>query len=128
MTSLVTGFWARAARVEHPGAFYDVLTRGNQRQKIFYDDRDRKKYLSLLRSLKKAYAFRIHAYVLMLNHVHLFLEAGDVPLSRFMQRLGSSYTQYFNRRHRLAGHLFHWQRILKSRLINNDPAFLLVLH
>ena len=97
---------ARRARVEYPGAFYHVITRGNQRQKIFYDDPDRQKYLSLLCSLKEAYAFRIHAYVLMLNHVHLLLEAGDVPLSRIMQRLGSSYTQYFNRRHKLAGHLF----------------------
>jgi REP element-mobilizing transposase RayT len=62
--------------------------------------------LSLLRSLKEAYAFRIHAYVLMLNHVHLLLEAADIPLSRFMQTLGRSYTQYFKPRHRLSDHLF----------------------
>jgi REP element-mobilizing transposase RayT len=67
---------ARAGRVDTQGAFYHLITRGNQRQKIFYDDQDRKKYLSLLRSLKEAYAFRLHAYVLMLNHVHLLSEAG----------------------------------------------------
>jgi REP element-mobilizing transposase RayT len=97
---------ARRPRVEYPGAFYHVITRGNQRQRIFRDDRDRKKYLEILSSLKTQFSFRISAYVLMLNHVHLLVESGEVPLSRIMQRLGSGYTQYFNRRHRQVGHLF----------------------
>jgi hypothetical protein len=42
----------------------------------------------------------------MPNHVHLLVESGEVPLSRIMQRLGSGYTQYFNRRHKQVGHLF----------------------
>jgi REP element-mobilizing transposase RayT len=78
---------ARRARVEYPGAFYHVITRGNQRQRIFRDDRDRKKYLEILSSLKNQFSFRIRAYVLMQNHVHLLVESGEVPLSRIMQRL-----------------------------------------
>ena len=66
-------------------------------------DRDRTKYLEILANLKTQYSFRIPAYVLMVNHVHLLLESGAVPLSRIMQRLGSGYTQYFNRRHRQVG-------------------------
>lgn len=97
---------ARRSRIEYPGAFYHVISRGNQRQKIFADDRDRRKYLELLFGLRETYGFRLHGYVLMMNHVHLLMEAGDVPLSRLMQRLGSGYTQYFNRRHGLVGHLF----------------------
>jgi REP element-mobilizing transposase RayT len=97
---------ARRARVEYPGALYHVITRGNQRQRIFRDDRDRDKYLEILSSLKNQFSFRISAYVLMLSHTHLLLESGEVPLSRIMQRLGSGYTQYFNRRHKQVGHLF----------------------
>ncbi len=97
---------ARAPRIEYPGALYHVITRGNQRQKTFIDDKDREKYLDLLKSLKKAYGFRLYAYVLMANHVHLLVETGRIPLSRVMQRLSSGYTQYYNRRHRLVGHLF----------------------
>src|SRR5262245_2102401 len=97
---------ARRARVEYPGALYHVITRGNQRQRIFRDDRDREKYLEILSSLKTQFLFRIPAYVLMPNHVHLLVESGEVPLSRMMQRLGSGYTQYFNRRHKQVGHLF----------------------
>lgn len=97
---------ARRARVEYPGALYHVITRGNQRQRIFRDDRDRQKYLEILSNLKTQFSFRIPAYVLMPNHVHLLVESGDIPLSRMMQRLGSGYTQYFNRRHKQVGHLF----------------------
>jgi hypothetical protein len=58
----------RRARVEYPGTLYHVITRGNQRQSIFRDDRDRDKYLEILSRLKNQFSFRIMAYVLMLNH------------------------------------------------------------
>ena len=113
---------ARRARVEYAGALYHVITRGNQRQRIFRDDRDRTKYLEILANLKTQYSFRIPAYVLMVNHVHLLLESGAVPLSRIMQRLGSGYTQYFNRRHRQVGHLF--QGRYKAILCDKDNYLL----
>ena len=113
---------ARRPRVEFPGALYHVITRGNQRQKIFYDDQDRNKYLSLLQDFKEAYSFRVYAYVLMRNHVHLLMETARVPLSRIMQRLSSGYTQYFNRRHRLTGHLF--QGRYKAILCDKDSYLL----
>jgi len=113
---------ARRTRVEYPGALYHAISRGNQRQKIFKDDRDRTKYLALLSRLKELHSFRIHAYVLMPNHVHLLVESGRVPLSRIMQRLGSGYTQYFNRRHGLVGHLF--QGRYKAILCDKDNYLL----
>jgi hypothetical protein len=42
----------------------------------------------------------------MSNHVHLLVETGSQPLSRFMQGVQQSYTQYFNRKHHKVGHLF----------------------
>ena len=97
---------ARRPKVEYPGALYHVITRGNQRQRIFYDDQGRSNYLGLLKNQKEAHGFHVYAYVLMRNHVHMLIETGKVPLSRIMQRLSSAYTQYFNRRHKLSGHLF----------------------
>ncbi|MBI2359261.1 MAG: hypothetical protein HYV04_10215 [Deltaproteobacteria bacterium] len=58
---------ARRVRVEYPGALYHVITRGNQRQRIFRDDRDREKYLEILSGLKNQFSFCISAYVLILN-------------------------------------------------------------
>ena len=97
---------ARRPRIEYPGALYHVIARGNQRQRIFVDDSDRRHYLNLLLPLKKTCSFRLYTYVLMHNHVHMLIETGTIPLSRIMQRLIGGYTQYFNRRHGLTGHLF----------------------
>jgi putative transposase len=58
----------------------------------------------------------------MPNHVHLLVRSGQVPLSRIMQRLGSGYTQYFNRRHGLVGHLFRGR--YKAILCDKDSSLL----
>lgn len=97
---------ARKPRIEFPGAFYHVIARGNNRQKIFADDKDYKYFLERLKLYKERFKFVLFAYTLMPNHIHLLLETGEVPLSRIMQALQFTYTQKFNRRHKKVGHLF----------------------
>lgn len=113
---------ARPPRIEYPGALYHVITRGNQKQKIFADDKDRRRYLERLLALKKVQSFRLYAYVLMQNHVHLLMQTGEIPLSQIMQRLTGGYTRYFNRRHGLTGHLF--QGRYKAILCDKDSYLL----
>lgn len=96
----------RKPRIEYHGAFYHVITRGNQRQKIFKDAADFQKYLQLLAIYKNRYSYHLYAYVLMSNHVHLLIETGDVPLSKILQGINQTYTMYFNRRYWTVGHLF----------------------
>jgi REP element-mobilizing transposase RayT len=115
---------ARRPRVEFDGAFYHVIVRGNQRQKIFRDDRDRLYYLQRVEHYRKRYQFNIYAYVLMSNHVHLLLETGATPLSKIVQGIQFTYTQYYNRRYRTVGHLF--QGRYKAILCDRD-AYLLEL-
>jgi len=97
---------ARKPRIEFPGAFYHVIARGNNRQKVFADDEDYESFLERLDFYKGRFQFILYAYVLMPNHIHLLIEAGESPLSRVMQALQSTYTQKFNRRHKKVGHLF----------------------
>ena len=59
----------RKPRVQFAGAFYHVIVRGNQRQKIFYDDKDRLSYLQRLEYYRERYGFALCAYVLMPNTV-----------------------------------------------------------
>jgi putative transposase len=115
---------ARKPRVEFEGAFYHVIVRGNQRQKIFRDDRDRLTYLDRVEHYRQRYGFRIYAFVLMSNHVHLLLETGKTPLSKIFQGIQFRYTQYYNRRYRTVGHLF--QGRYKAILCDRD-AYLLEL-
>ncbi len=115
---------ARKPRVHFPGALYHVISRGNQRQDIFYDDKDWTVCLSYLSKYKVKYAIELYAYALMKNHIHLLLEVGEIPLSRFMQSFLFGYTRYFNRRYDKVGHLF--QGRYRAILCDKD-AYLLEL-
>lgn len=96
----------RKPRLEFPGAFYHVLTRGNQKQKIFLDKQDFRKYLQILAEYKARYAFLLYGYVLMPNHVHLLIETGETPLSKILQGINQRYTMYFNWKYETVGHIF----------------------
>lgn len=97
---------ARRPRLLAPGVLYHVIVRGNQKQKTFLTDTDYRAYLERLRKYRQKLDVIVYAYCLMPNHVHLLVETKSEPLSRFMQGLQQSYTQYFNRAHNKVGHLF----------------------
>jgi len=108
----------RPSRIEFEGALYHVITRGNNRQLIFKDGDDNRKFLRLLEREKQKHPFYLYAYVLMPNHVHLLLERQAEPLGRIMQRILTGYAQYWNRRYRKVGHLF--QGRYKAMLCQKD--------
>jgi REP element-mobilizing transposase RayT len=56
---------ARALRIEYPGAFYHVASRGNERRDIFLSGSDRERFLSYLDSAAVRYDARIHVYCLL---------------------------------------------------------------
>ena len=97
---------ARKPRIEFEGGFYHVIIRGNQRQKVFLEEKDFLKYLEFLNDYKDRYGFWIYAYVLMSTHVHLLIETGQVPLSKILQGINQRFTMYFNWRYGTVGHLF----------------------
>lgn len=113
---------ARPLRIEFAGALYHVMSRGNERRRIVRDDRDRQKRLDWLRRTVETYGWHLHAFVLMDNHEHLFVETPEANLSAGMQYLNGSFTGCFNRRHRRAGHLF--QGRFKAQLIEAEGYFL----
>ena len=115
---------ARLARVEYEGAIYHVTARGNNRRELFRDDRDRGRFLERLGDSAEEYEIRVYAFCLMNNHVHLVVETPQGNLRRFMHRLETAYTIYYNRRHRESGHLM--QGRYGARAVEGD-AYLLTL-
>ncbi len=113
---------ARPLRIEYPGAYYHVTSRGNERKAIFRDDTDREKFLDLLGRAVDDFHLRLHGYVLMSNHYHLLVETPKGGLNRAMRYLNGVYTQAFNRRHRRVGHLF--QGRYKAILVDKDSYLL----
>ena len=97
---------ARPLRIEYPGAWYHVTSRGSERGEIFRDDRDRERFLQALKESIERFKVEVHCYVLMSNHFHFLLRTLEGNLSRFMQRFNTAYTTYFNLRHHRAGHLY----------------------
>jgi hypothetical protein len=73
---------ARKTRIEFEGALYHVIVRGNQKRKVFRSDDDFRFYLDILHRYKSRYQFALYAYVLMTNHIHLFIETGTIPLNK----------------------------------------------
>src|ERR1043166_3252315 len=105
---------ARPLRIEYPGAAYHVMARGNQGRAIFKDDQDRKRFLETLAESCEKTGWHIHAYVMMANHYHLLVETPEANLVAGMKWLQGTYTQRYNRRHQVFGHLFqgHYKAIL----------------
>jgi len=97
---------ARHLRIEYPGAFYHVYSRGNQKQPIFLTDDDRFYFLKTLGEAHERLAAVIHVYCLMPNHYHLALVTPLGNLSRIMHFINTAFSVYLNLKHDRCGHLF----------------------
>ena len=95
----ICSIMSRKPRIEIGGGLYHVITRGNNRRKIFRSHDDYVRFTSILRKQKSKLPFYLYAYCLMPNHVHLLIEMQDDPVSRIMQRVLTSYSQHHNRMH-----------------------------
>jgi len=106
-------------RVVMDNVCYHIITRGNQKQRIFRENSDYREYLDRLRKYKKRCSFSLYAYCLMPNHIHLLGEIQKASeLASLMSSLLRSYTAYFNNKYGKVGHL--WQGRFKSKIILKD--------
>ncbi|HID76049.1 MAG TPA: hypothetical protein EYP56_08645, partial [Planctomycetaceae bacterium] len=113
---------SRPLRIEFPGAiYYHVTSRGNGGQDIVGDDRDRERLLEGLEGAVQRYSWEVFSYVLMSNHLHLFLRTPEANLSRGMQYWLSGYANWWCRRHDHVGHLF--QGRFRAELVEDEAYF-----
>ncbi len=108
----------RAWRIEYEGAYYHLMSRGNDGKEIYLDDDDRRLFLETLSEMSERFEVDIFAYVLMSNHYHLLVQTRRANLKKAMHWLGTTYTRRFNNRHGKSGHLF--QGRYKSILVQDD--------
>ena len=113
----------RRPRLSLPNVPMHLIQRGNNRQACFFSEEDYRFYLEWLQEYAVKAGVRIHAYVLMTNHVHLLLTpAGNGSPARLMQSLGRRYVQYINRFYRRTGSL--WEGRYKSSLVQVETYLL----
>ena len=93
-------------RIVFCGAVYHVMARGNRKQMIFTDARDRRQFLKILFVALKKFRAQCYGHSLMGNHYHIVLHTPDANIERVMHHIDSLYARYVNWRHRVTGHLF----------------------
>ncbi len=113
----------RRARISIPGIPWHIIQRGNNRSACFYSDEDYSYYLHHLKEQAQKYGCKIHAYVLMTNHVHLLLTPEEQDSAALlMKNLGQRYVQYINRSYRRSGTL--WEGRYRSCLTQSEDYVL----
>ena len=85
---------------------YHVIFRGVAKQIIFEYDDDYGKFLTVLRKYQPICGYKIIAYCLMSNHVHLLIKPGEIPLDRIFQRIIPSFVYWYNKKYIRVGSLF----------------------
>ena len=109
----------RKPRFNLVGIPQHVIQRGNNREPCFFAEEDYQRYLDDLQESAEKYDCRVHAYILMTNHVHLLVTPMKKSgVSQMMQALGRRYVYYINKTYKRTGTL--WEGRYKSSLIDSD--------
>lgn len=116
---------ARQARLDYEGAFQHIMSRGFKKEKLFHDEQDYKYYIDGIEFYKKN-GYKILAYCLMPNHVHLLIKTGQVRLQHILKLLNNRYAQYKARKRGLPGPIFQGRP--KSILIESAAQLKIVGH
>ena len=113
----------RPIRISMINGLFHVTTRCNNKNFYFRKDEDFIEYLQILEKARQKYGFKLHAYCLTSNHVHLLLSTPtEDNLSTLMQYINGQYAQNYNRRHKRAGHF--WGGRFYSTVIESETQLL----
>lgn len=113
----------RKPRFVIPGVPLHVVQRGNSREPVFFADADYHAYLGWLKEAAKRYCCKVHAYVLMTNHIHILVTPADtLGVTRMMQYVGRHYVPYINHTYGSSGTI--WEGRYKASLIHADSYLL----
>ena len=115
----------RAPRTKSKSNIYHIIMRGINRQAIFEDIEDREKFIQTLQKYKDICQFKLYAYCLMDNHLHLLLMVDKEPLETVIRRICGSYVLGYNNKYDRVGNLF--QDRFKSEPVENDKYFVTAL-
>ncbi len=115
----------RVARKKSASGIYHIMLRGINKQTIFKDDEDCEKYLQVLKKCRETSGYKLLAYCLMDNHLHLLIKEEQEELRQIFKRIGVRYVHWYNSKYQRTGHLF--QDRFKSEPVDDDRYFLTVL-
>jgi len=113
---------SRKRRIHVPGSLHHVMFRGNNKQNIFFSDEDFNLFYSLIQDAVKKFEFKVHAFCLMTNHVHMAIQISKTPLSKIMHNMESRYSRATNKKLWRQGHLL--QNRYKEIMVGDERYLL----
>lgn len=115
----------RKARIVSQTNIYHIMLRGINQQIIFEEEDDFQYFVSTLSKYKGICEYKIYAYCLMNNHIHLLLEEGTEPLAKIFKRICDKYVYWYNHKYKRIGPLF--QDRFRSEPVETEEYFLSVV-
>jgi len=97
---------SRPLRFQGAGLIYHVMSRGNNKMRIFLDDLDYAQFVSIVNETRETYGLDVWLFCVMPNHYHVVLRTRRPNLSLAIRQVNGVYAQWWNRRHRHLGHVY----------------------
>ncbi len=112
---------ARPVRIEFPGAYYYISSKGIEGESVFRDVKDRQQFLTILSEVISRMQWEVYAYNLLADSYQLFIKTPKANLSKGMRQLNGIYTQRYNVKYARNGNIFHGR--FKAILIDAENYF-----
>lgn len=110
----------RIARKKLESGFFHVMVQGIKKEKIFYKDEYKEKYIQLMKFFKEKQEIELVNYCVMDNHVHIIIYTEDVEeLTKFMERLNTTYAINYNKAENRVGYVYR-NRFESKEIYNQD--------
>lgn len=113
---------SRLQRNRSKSGYYHIMLRGNEKKSIFLCDDDKLRFVETVCRMKQDNRFKLYAFCLMDNHVHMLISEEDEDIAKVNKRITVSYVSYFNKKYKRVGHLF--QDRYKSEVVTEDNYIL----
>ncbi|MFD3158321.1 transposase [Haloimpatiens sp. FM7330] len=120
---------SRTARIKLEDGIYHIIFNGVSEIHLYENNRDKNKYMELIKKYETKFHFKVYAYCLMTTHGHLLIDSNGADVSQFMHDVNQSYAQYYNNAHKRNGHKRKghvFRDRFKSKLVDAD-SYLLTL-
>ncbi len=102
---------------------YHIFNRSNSRAQIFFEDKDYRYFIGLLKDYSKRFSLKIYHWVIMPNHYHLLLELEEPEkISKALAGINLCYTRYHHNLYKSVG--FLWQGRFKSQPVQKESYLL----
>ncbi|BBM86339.1 transposase [Candidatus Uabimicrobium amorphum] len=113
----------RPIRISMINGLFHITTRCDNKNFYFREDEDFIEYLKVVEKARQKYGFKLHAYCITSNHVHLLISTpAEDNLSKLMQYINGQYSKNYNRRHKRTGHF--WGERFYSTIIESENQLL----